>query len=98
MVEQLLRIGFNLNYTDMVNYEIQGRLDKKANLHEVHALQAENRELRGVIQALEEKLNKVEAMCSRYQYVLERFIDLVADQEFRTEEVDYQLYELKSTL
>ena len=80
-----------------MNYEIERKLNDKADKWELHNVQNENRELKSQIHELEKKIGYLESVNSNRYYVLERLFNLLAESE-QFSDISNQLYELRGSL
>lgn len=80
-----------------MNYEIERKLNDKADKWELHNVQNENRELKSHINELERKIGSLESINSNRYYVLERFFNLLAESE-QFSDISNELYELRGSL
>ena len=81
----------------MNSYEIEGKLRDKADKRELHNVQNENRELRNNIHELERKIGNLEGESSRKYYVIDRLINLLAEN-ISLNEISNELHELRGSL
>lgn len=81
----------------MNSYEIEGKLRDKADKLELHNVQNENRELRNNIHELERKIGNLESENSRKYYVIDRLINLLAEN-ISLNEISNELHELRGSL
>ena len=81
----------------MNSYEIEGKLRDKADKWELHNVQNENRELRNNIHELERKIGNLEGENSRKYYVIDRLVNLLAEN-ISLNEISNELYELRGSL
>lgn len=81
----------------MNSYEIEGKLRDKADKWELHNVQNENRELRNNIHELERKIGNLEGENSRKYYVIDRLINLLAEN-ISLNEISNELHELRGSL
>ena len=63
----------------MNSYEIESKLRDKADKWELHNLQNENRELKSQIHDLERKIGNLEGTNSNKNYLLDRLLNLLAE-------------------
>ena len=80
-----------------MNYEVERKLSAKADLWELRNVQRENRELKSKIHELENKIGYVEGTNSRRYYVLERLLNMLAEQP-QFADIANEIYELRSSL
>ena len=81
----------------MNSYEIEGKLRDKADKWELHNVQNENRELRNNIHELGIKIGNLEGENSRKYYVIDRLINLLAEN-ISLNEISNELHELRGGL
>jgi hypothetical protein len=81
----------------MTTYDIERKLDNKADKWELHNVQNENRELRNHINELERKISNIESVNSNRYYALERLFGLLAEHP-QFSEMQNELYQLRSNL
>lgn len=81
----------------MNSYEIEGKLRDKADKWELHNVNNENRELKSQIHELERKIGNLESENSHKYYVINRLIDLLAEN-VSLNEISNELYELRGSL
>jgi hypothetical protein len=81
----------------MNSYEIEGKLRDKADKWELHNVQNENRELKSQIHELERRIGNLEGENSRKYYVIDRLINLLAENT-SLNEISNELYELRGGL
>ncbi len=80
-----------------MNNEIEKRLKDKADNWELRNVQNENRELKNQIHELERKIENLEVTVSNRYYVIERFLNMLAEQPQFADMSD-QIYELRGSL
>ena len=81
----------------MNSYEIESKLRDKADKYELHNLQSENRELRSQIHDLERKIGNLEAANSNKNYLLDRLLNLLAEN-MSLNEISNEIHELRGSL
>ena len=81
----------------MNTYEIEGKLRDKADKWELYNVQNENRELRNNIHELGIKIGNLEGENSRKYYVIDRLINLLAEN-ISLNEISNELHELRGGL
>ena len=81
----------------MNSYEIEVKLRDKADKWELHNLQNENRELRSQIHDLERKISNLEGANSNKNYLLDRLLNLLAEN-MSLSEISNELHELRGSL
>lgn len=80
-----------------MDFEIEKKLNDKVDKWELHNLQNENRELKNQIHELERKIGSLESMHSNRYYVIDRLINLLADN-VSLNEISNELHELRGSL
>lgn len=81
----------------MNSYEIESKLRDKADKWELHNLQNENRELKSKIHDLERKIGNLEGVNSNKNYMLDRLLNLLAEN-VSLNEISNELHELRGSL
>ena len=81
----------------MNSYEIERKLGDKADKRELHNVQNENRELRNNIHELERKIDYLECENSSKYYVIDRLLNLLAEN-MSLNEISNELHELRGSL
>ena len=81
----------------MNSYEIESKLRDKADKWELHNLQNENRELKSQILDLERKIGNLEGVNSNKKYMLDRLLNLLAEN-VSLNEISNELHELRGSL
>ena len=81
----------------MNSYEIESKLRDKADKWELHNLQNENRELKSQIHDLERKIGNLEGANSNINYMLDRLLNLLAEN-VSLSEISNKLHELRGSL
>ena len=81
----------------MNNYEIEGKLRDKADKYELHNVQNENRELRNQIHELERKIGHLEGANSNKNYLLDRLLNLLAENT-ALNEISNELHDLRGSI
>ena len=81
----------------MNSYEIESKLRDKADKWELHNLQNENRELKSQIHDLERKIGNLEGANSNINYMLDRLLNLLAEN-VSLSEISNELHELRGSL
>ncbi|MFA5299771.1 MAG: hypothetical protein WC389_16420 [Lutibacter sp.] len=81
----------------MNSYEIEGKLRDKADKWELYNVQNENRKLENQIHELERKIGDLEGVNSNRYYVIERLINLLAEN-VSLNEIASELYDLRCGL
>ena len=80
-----------------MNYEIERKLNDKADKYELHNVQNENRELKSQMHELERRICHLEGVNQNRYYVFERLFNLLAENE-QFSDISNQLYELRGSL
>lgn len=80
-----------------MNYEIQQKLNDKADKWELHNVQNENRELKSQIRELERRIDYLEGVNQNRYSLLQNLLDLLIQME-NSDEFLVKLYELKNYL
>jgi len=78
-------------------YEIEKKLNEKADKWELHNVQNENRELKSHINELERKISNLESINSNRYYAIERLFNLMAEHPHFSDLQD-EIYQLKGSL
>ena len=81
----------------MKTYEIERKLDDKADKWELHSLQTENRELKSHVNELERKIGHLESTNSNRYYALERLFNMMAEHP-QFSDLQNEIYQLKGSL
>lgn len=80
-----------------MNYEIERKLNDKADKWELSNVQTENRELKSQMHELERRVCYLEGVNQNRYYVFERLFNLLAENE-QFSDISNQLYELRGSL
>lgn len=81
----------------MSTYEIERKLNDKADKWELHNVQNENRELKSQIHELEKKIGHLESVNHNRYYVLEGLLNLLAEHP-QFSDLQNEIYQLKGNL
>ena len=81
----------------MSTYEIERKLNDKADKWELHNVQNENRELKSQIHELEKKIGHLESVNHNRYYVLEGLLNLLAEHP-QFSDLQNEIYQLKLNL
>jgi len=81
----------------MNTYEIERKLEGKADKWELHSLQTENRELKSHVNELESKLEYLESTNSNRYYALERLFNIMAEHS-QFSDLQNEIFQLKGRL
>lgn len=80
-----------------MNYEIEGKLNNKADKCELYNVQNENRELRGHINQLEREIEALKGISQNRYYVFERLFNILSEHPSFSYLQD-EIYELKGII
>lgn len=80
-----------------MSYEIEGKLNNKADKFELHNVQNENRELKNKINDIERKIGTLEGVNSNRYYALERLFNLLSEHP-QLSDISNQIIELRNNL
>jgi hypothetical protein len=81
----------------MSTYEIERKLDYKADKWELQNLQNENRELKSLVHDLRTRIEQLESVQHNRYYILEMFFNLLAEHP-QFSELQNEIYRLKCSL
>lgn len=80
-----------------MNYEIEQKLNNKADKYELHNVQNENRELKRNINELEREIGNLKSSHSNRYFALERLFNMLAEHP-QLQDISNQIYELRGSL
>lgn len=81
----------------MNKYEIENKLNNKADKWELHSLQTENQELKNRVHELERKVGELQSINHSRYYALEGLFNLIAEHP-QFFELQYEINQLKQNL
>lgn len=86
-----------LKNENIMNYEIERKLNEKVDKWEFHGLQTENRELKSRMNELKREIGELQSINSNRYYALERLFNLIAEHP-QFSNLQNEIYQLKQNL